>query len=53
LQFTWPANQGWTLEAKTNSLVGTNWVRIPNSSGTNKVVVPIGVGNVFYRLVYP
>ena len=48
----------WTLEAQTNSLnvgLGTNWVRIPGSTSTNQMSIPINTGNgsVFYRLVNP
>jgi hypothetical protein len=59
LQFTWPADHlGWRLEMQTNSLatgLGTNWVTVPGSIGTNQMLVPIGTtnGSVFFRLVYP
>jgi hypothetical protein len=59
LQLAWPADHlGWRLEAQTNSPgagLGTNWVVIPNSAGTNIFFVPIGAGDrsVFFRLVYP
>jgi hypothetical protein len=46
------------LEVQTNSLdvgISNNWVPVPDSSGTNHVVVPIDPANpsVFYRLVLP
>lgn len=59
LHLAWPADHtGWTLEAQTNALtigLSTNWVRIPGSSASNQLSVPIvpGNGSVFYRLVYP
>ena len=59
LHLAWPADHtGWTLEAQTNTLsvgLSTNWVRIPGSSASNQLSVPIvpGNGSVFYRLVYP
>jgi hypothetical protein len=59
LTLAWPqAQTGWTLEAQTNALnagLGTNWTRIPNSSATNQVIIPISLTNaaVFYRLVFP
>jgi hypothetical protein len=59
LQFTWPTNNlGWHLQAQTNSSdtgLGTNWVDLSNTAGTNQVWVPIDLGNGsgFFRLVYP
>ncbi len=56
LQLSWPADHtGWTLEVQTNSLqagLGTNWVAVANSTGTNIISVPIvpSNGSVFYRL---
>ncbi len=58
LYLTWPADHtGWQLQAQTNKLsvgIGTNWVNVTGSAGTNQVVVPINLtnGSVFYRLVY-
>jgi hypothetical protein len=55
LQLSWPADHtGWRLQAQTN-LLGTNWVTVANSSGTNQMVIPISPTNgcVFFRLVYP
>jgi hypothetical protein len=45
---------GGRLQAQTNGL-GSNWFDVPNTSGTNRVVVPIGPANssVFYRLALP
>jgi len=42
------------LQVQTNGL-GTSWADVPDSTGTNHVVVPINPGNspVFYRLVVP
>jgi alpha-L-fucosidase len=59
LQFSWPADHtGWTLQAQTNSPgggLGTNWVPVADSSGTNQMYIPINPanGSVFFRLVYP
>jgi len=59
MTLAWPQDHtGWTLEAQTNGLnvgLGTNWTRIPSSSTTNQVILPISHNNstVFYRLVYP
>ena len=58
LQLSWPtAYTGWILLAQTNSPgvgLGTNWVPVANSAGTNVVKVPIISGNAsaFYRLQY-
>jgi hypothetical protein len=59
LTLSWPTDHtGWRLEAQTNSLaagLGTNWATVANSSGTNKMVIPIITtnGSVFFRLIYP
>jgi autotransporter-associated beta strand protein len=56
---SWPADHtGWRLQMQTNSAVlglGTNWVDVPGTTGTNQTVMPIGPanGSVFFRLVYP
>ena len=51
----------WTLLTQTNNLhlgVSANpsdWMRVPGSSATNSVVIPIlpTTPGVYYRLVYP
>jgi hypothetical protein len=50
LTLSWPS-AGWTLQAQTNSLVGT-WSNIAGSSSTTSYVTTVNpaVGNVFYRL---
>ena len=59
LTLSWPSDHtGWRLEAQTNSLaagLGTNWVTLAGSDGTNQVTIPVVStnGSVFYRLVYP
>jgi len=56
LTLSWPADHtGWWLQAQTNSLssgIGTNWVNMPNTSGTNSYSVTIDptAPTVFYRL---
>ncbi len=42
------------LQAKTNGIAGA-WGDVPNSTGTNRVIVPIDPanGSVFYRLAVP
>jgi glucose/arabinose dehydrogenase len=57
LDISWPA-QGGRLETQTNGPgigIGTNWVTVPGSTATNRVVVPIdpAAGSVFYRLALP
>jgi cellulose 1,4-beta-cellobiosidase len=55
MQFSWPQDHtGWNLEVQTNSLIGTNWVMVPNSTFTNQFLFPIdpASGSVFFRLVY-
>jgi glucose/arabinose dehydrogenase/plastocyanin len=53
LDISWPV-AGGRLQAQTNGL-GTNWVDVPNSTGTNRVIVPIdpASSSVFYRLALP
>jgi glucose/arabinose dehydrogenase len=53
LGLSWPMAAGH-LQAQTNRL-GTNWLDLPNPTGTNFVVVPIDPtnGSVFFRLVFP
>jgi hypothetical protein len=53
LDISWPA-AGGRLQSQTNAL-GANWVNVPNSTTTNRVVVPINSanGSVFYRLALP
>ena len=59
LQLSWPPDHtGWTLQSQTNppgAGLGTNWVRMMNSSGTNQMLIPLDTANasVFFRLVYP
>jgi len=57
LDISWPV-AGGRLETQTNSPgvgLGTNWVTVPGSTTTNRVVVPIDPINssVFYRLTLP
>lgn len=59
LDISWPAGQtDWQLQTQTNNPgtgIGTNWVNVPSSIGTNRVVLPINRanGSSFFRLVYP
>jgi len=59
LQLNWPADHtGWRLQAQTNALgagLGTNWVTVSGSTGTNAITIPVANanGSVFFRLVYP
>ena len=59
LQCTWPTDHtGWELQAQTNPPsvgLGTNWITLSGSSGTNfwPAVIDPNNGSVFYRLVYP
>jgi len=59
LQLSWPMDRtGWRLEAQTNTLdsgLGTNWVTVPESTTTNRLLLPISdvQGSVLYRLAYP
>ncbi len=57
LDLSWPV-AGGRLQVQSNSPgVGmtSNWVDVPNSTTTNRVVVPIDPanGSVFYRLAWP
>ena len=53
LDISWPI-AGGRLQVQTNGL-GTNWSDVPNSTTTNRVIVPIDPVNssVFYRLAVP
>lgn len=57
LNLSWPAGQGWRLQAQTNSLaVGltTNgWVDVTTTDGSYSATVNPSNATVFYRLVYP
>lgn len=59
LQLEWPQDHtGWILQSQTNSItagLGTNWVTIPSSTGTNRVNLTPNPANksVFFRLVRP
>ncbi|HEX3626991.1 MAG TPA: glycosyl hydrolase family 28 protein [Verrucomicrobiae bacterium] len=59
LQISWAADHlGWQLQIQTNNLssgLGTNWVTVPNSAGVTatNLLISVGNGSVFYRLVYP
>jgi autotransporter-associated beta strand protein len=58
LHLSWPANYlGATLQMQTNTLgvgLGTNWVDVPDSTGTTSTNITIDVTKpaVFYRLKY-
>lgn len=53
IDISWPV-AGGRLQTQTNSLGGA-WVEVPNSTTTNRVVIPIDPANtdVFYRLAVP
>ena len=59
MQLLWPADhRGWRLETQTNfsgAGLGTNWVTVSHSTGTNNIFIPVGAGarSVFFRLAYP
>jgi hypothetical protein len=59
LQFNWPSDHtGWLLQVQTNlpgGGLGTNWVNLSNSGGSNLMVAPINpaIGSAFYRLIDP
>ncbi len=59
LKLSWPGDHtGWRLQEQTNGLaqgLGTNWVDVVGSTGTNQMNVPINPTNsaVFFRLIYP
>ena len=56
---SWPADHtGWWLQAQTNPPtvgLGTNWVTVPGSLGTNHIVANIDprLGSLFFRLLSP
>jgi glucose/arabinose dehydrogenase/plastocyanin len=53
IDISWPV-AGGRLQAKTNDL-GASWFDVPNSTTTNRVIVPIDPVNtsVYYRLAVP
>ena len=53
IELSWPA-VGGHLQKQTNDL-GPNWVDVPFSGATNRVVMPIdsGSASVFFRLAFP
>jgi len=53
LDISWPV-AGGRLQTQTN-ILSTTWNNVPNSTGTNHVVVPVDPsnGSVFYRLSIP
>ena len=59
LHLTWPVgNTGWLLQGQTNAPgvgIGTNWVAVPGSDGSNDVLIPIDqpAGSAFFRLIHP
>jgi fibronectin type 3 domain-containing protein len=59
LEIAWPPDHtGWQVQVQTNSSstgLGTNWITLPETMGTNRYSVPIdsGSGSVFYRLFHP
>ena len=54
LDISWPV-AGGRLQTQTNTLNAINWVTLPGSTTTNRVIVPIDPanGSVFYRLALP
>jgi len=59
LALVWPANYlGWRLQTQTNDVrfgLGTNWVDVAGSTGTNQMNIPINPasGALFYRMIFP
>ncbi len=58
LTLAWPVDhQGWILQMQTNSPgqgLGTNWVTVSGSNGTNQMAFPINSnGSLYFRLVSP
>lgn len=55
LTLNWPAGQGWTLQAQTNSLavgIATNWAAVSTVPPFVTTIIP-GNPTVFYRLWFP
>ena len=56
LTLSWPAGQGWVLQAQTNTLntgLTTNWIRLPAAANPYTTTIDASKGTVFYRLVNP
>ena len=55
VDISWPA-LGGRLQIQSNGPgvgIGTNWVDVPGTSGTNEVTLPDTTGDVFFRLSVP
>jgi len=55
LNISWPA-PGAHLQMQSNGPgvgIGSNWVDVPGTSGTNQVAIPVSPGDVFFRLSVP
>ena len=57
LSLSWPASQGWRLQAQTNPLsagLSANWVYVTDGSvSSTNITVDSTRPTVFYRLTYP
>ncbi|HWI57707.1 MAG TPA: sugar-binding protein, partial [Bacillota bacterium] len=59
LDLSWPADHsGWQLQSQTNppgAGLGTNWVSVPGSASTNRLLLPLAPtnGSSFFRLAWP
>ena len=57
LSLSWPAGQGWRLQAQTNALstgISGNWSVVTDSSvNSTNIAVDSTQPTVFYRLIYP
>ncbi|MEI6078975.1 MAG: hypothetical protein WCS94_25605, partial [Verrucomicrobiota bacterium] len=57
LSLSWPASQGWRLQAQTNPLsagLSANWLYVTDGSvSSTNITVDSTRPTVFYRLTYP
>lgn len=56
LTLDWPANQGWRLQAQTNSLntgLNATWFNVTGATPPYAIQIDVVNPTVFFRLVYP
>ncbi len=50
ITFNWTGGTGIKLQT-TASLAAPNWQDVPGTTGSSSIIIPIGPGNAFYRLI--
>ncbi|HAV60999.1 MAG TPA: hypothetical protein DCY13_01370, partial [Verrucomicrobiales bacterium] len=52
LQFDWRGQPGARLQ-RASDVVNGPWTDVPGSAGSSSIVVPLGTGNEYFRLILP